>query len=212
MTLNTRLNINSGEVVIEQKHSLQELENQVSGSEWLDSQQFKNVSRRCEWLTSRAIVRRELSLMGLVVDGVARVVEYAECGAPILSRELNSNLNISISHSGDFVVVALSERRCAVDIEHSERRVEHLLSRFASPGEVDMVESAELNPLVLWCSKEALYKMAGRSELSFINDLVVHSISKSSDGTATLNCSITPDTTLRLSAYTINNHILVVTD
>ncbi|MFR9649026.1 MAG: 4'-phosphopantetheinyl transferase superfamily protein [Rikenellaceae bacterium] len=210
MALNGRLKFDGGEVIIESKRPLQELENQVSSFEWVESQRFKSQSRRCEWLMSRATVRRELRSMGLSVDQVAQVIEYAPCGAPLLSRELNANLNISISHSRDCVAVALSERRCAVDIEQPERRVEHLLSRFASPREVEIVESLELNPLVLWCAKESLYKMAGRSELSFIDDLVVDSMTKNSDGTISLDCTIAHDSKLKMTSHLTDDYLLVV--
>lgn len=86
---------------------------------------------------------------------------------------------ISISHSGDFVAVLISENNeVGVDIELIGDKAVRVKNKFMSDFELDCFE--KLNPdlrrdftHLLWGAKEALFKLYAKGELSFKENLVL---------------------------------------
>ena len=115
--------------------------------------------RRAEYLTWRAVVRRELG------DDVG--IAYDALGAPVLT---NRAVHISVAHCAGRIAVCASPERCAVDIEPQARDFSRAASRYLTPEEEALSDEALL-PGIVWCAKEALYKLAGRRELDFRRDL-----------------------------------------
>lgn len=124
---------------------------------------FGNERRRREFLTWRAIVRREL--------GRDIRIAYDEVGAPILP---DGGACVSVAHCADRVAVCLSPNRCAVDIEPSDRDFTRAASRFLTPSEAALADDPRW-PGFVWCAKETLYKYAGRRNLDFRKDLCIES-------------------------------------
>lgn len=120
---------------------------------------FGSEQRRREWLTWRAVVRREL--------GSEATIAYNEQGAPFVE---GSSLYLSVSHARDCVAVLLSDERCGVDMERTDRRFERVKAKYLAPEE----ETLSTDPhflAIAWCAKEALYKYAGVEGLSFAEDI-----------------------------------------
>ena len=111
---------------------------------------FGSERRRREYLTWRALVRREL--------GRDVHIAYDAVGAPVLE---NRPEHLSVSHCDGRVAVCLSLRRCAVDIEPVTRNFGRVLSRYMTPEEQALADDPLL-PAAVWCAKETLYKYAGR--------------------------------------------------
>lgn len=120
---------------------------------------FGSERRRREYLTWRALVRREL--------GRDVHIAYDAVGAPVLE---NRPEYLSVSHCDGRVAVCLSLRRCAVDIEPVTRNFGRVLSRYMTPEEQALADDPLL-PAAVWCAKETLYKYAGRRELDLLHDL-----------------------------------------
>lgn len=120
---------------------------------------FGSERRRREYLTWRALVRREL--------GRDVHIAYDAVGAPVLE---NRPEYLSVSHCDGRVAVCLSLRRCAVDIEPVTRNFGRVLSRYMTPEEQALADDPLL-PAAVWCAKETLYKYAGRRELDLLRDL-----------------------------------------
>lgn len=120
---------------------------------------FGSERRRREYLTWRALVRREL--------GRDVHIAYDAVGAPVLE---NRPEHLSVSHCDGRVAVCLSLRRCAVDIEPVTRNFGRGLSRYMTPEEQALADDPLL-PAAVWCAKETLYKYAGRRELDLLRDL-----------------------------------------
>ena len=120
---------------------------------------FVSERRRAEYLTWRAVVRRELG------DDVG--IAYDALGAPVLT---NRAVHISVAHCAGRIAVCASPERCAVDIEPQARDFSRAASRYLTPEEEALSDEALL-PGIVWCAKEALYKLAGRRELDFRRDL-----------------------------------------
>lgn len=113
---------------------------------------FKGEARQKEWLATRALLAE--------VVGQDSTVLYDACHKPYLS----SGGYLSISHTSDYVAVALSEvEPVGVDIELLCRNVETAAHRFVNDGELEKVPLCGRNTLLLccWCAKEALFKLTG---------------------------------------------------
>ena len=83
--------------------------------------------------------------------------------------------NISITHSQDFVMIALSPRPIGIDIERCTPRILRLAPRF-TPWQAppDMNELTQIQAYTqLWTIKEALYKIADQPSVRFYEDLQV---------------------------------------
>lgn len=73
---------------------------------------------------------------------------------------LDCPYNFSISHSGDCVVVAVSDRNIGVDIQHIDDKYLQVKGRVCSDAENDSIKSAE-DFVRLWTLKEATVKNIG---------------------------------------------------
>ena len=124
---------------------------------------FVSERRRAEFLTWRAVVRRELG------DDVG--IAYDALGAPVLT---NRAVHISVAHCAGRIAVCASPERCAVDIEPASRDFSRAESRYTTPSERALSDDP-LWPGIVWCAKEALYKYSGRRELDFRKDLRIGS-------------------------------------
>ena len=95
---------------------------------------------------------------------------YTPEGKPQLEEQY-----ISITHSHNFVMIALSLRPIGIDIERCTPRILRLASRF-TPWQApsDMDELTQIRAYTqLWTIKEALYKIADFPSVRFYEDLQV---------------------------------------
>lgn len=114
---------------------------------------FRSKKRCTEWLAVRAMVARRLG------DTVR--IAYDSAGKPSLE---GLALNISISHTRGYAVVAFSQKDgVGVDVELLSRDVVAVAGRYMSAEMLEEVspEKRNLVALVHWCAKEALYKIVG---------------------------------------------------
>ena len=98
------------------------------------------------------------------------VLYYTQEGKPQLEEQY-----ISITHSHDFVMIALSPRPIGIDIEHCTPRILRLAPRFTpwqAPPNMDELTQIQAYTQ-LWTIKEALYKIADQPSVRFYEDLQV---------------------------------------
>ena len=82
---------------------------------------------------------------------------------------------ISITHSQDFVMIALSPRPVGIDIERCTPRILRLAPRFTpwqAPSDMDELTQIQAYTQ-LWTIKEALYKVTNLPSVRFYEDLQV---------------------------------------
>lgn len=136
----------------------------VTPAELAAAQGFLREKRRREYLTWRAVVRREL--------GADVGIAYDAAGAPVVDRE---GVYIGVSHCAGRVAVSISDAPCAVDIEPEGRDFSRAVPRYMSAAEQALSDDPLLEAVV-WCAKEALYKYAGQPGLDLLHDLHVDSV------------------------------------
>lgn len=163
---------------------------------------FKGEGRQKEWLATRALLAE--------VVGRDTVVLYDAFHKPYLS----SGGYLSISHTGEYVAVALScVEPVGVDIELLCRNVEAAAYRFVNEGELEKAPYYDRNTFLLccWCAKEALFKLAGNLGGTFKDNISVDLSSLSLSGSFMANVSGLghKDSAYRAN-YVIDKGLLVV--
>ena len=157
--------------------------------------------RRSEWLSWRAIVRRELlAATGCAAQEVR--IAYNEIGAPVVE---NSPVHVAVSHCKGSVAVALSDAPCAVDIESLGRDFGRVASRYMAGAEAALCSDPRW-PAVLWSAKECLYKYAVRRELDLLRDLRIEQVDF---GAGTLVGRIGDGAPLRLCFFFLAGRVVV---
>lgn len=99
-------------------------------------------SMAAEWLLIYAAAREGFSAPLAVTVG--------EHGKPYID-----GLHFSLSHSGDVVACAVSDRPVGLDLQQRRRVSARLNDRIAHPDDM------ACEPLSLWCDKEAVLKLLG---------------------------------------------------
>lgn len=88
---------------------------------------------------------------------------YEKSGKPYL---INFPYYFNLSHSGDYVACALSDREVGVDLQvHRAAGIQRVAGRFFSPAEADALMRAEDREAFffrLWARKEAYGKLTGK--------------------------------------------------
>lgn len=111
-------------------------------------------------LAGEALVRRFLREQGL---GDHHEIQKGEKGKPFIA---GINVHFNVSHSGDHVVAAFSDRRVGIDIERRGRVRLEIAARFFHPGEVAALlatrEEERASALAdYWAIKESFLKYLG---------------------------------------------------
>ena len=139
--------------------SVSELMDHINGRFTVSLTGITNPNRQKERLASRLLIE-------LLCDG-HQPIDYKENGEPYFTQ---CNLYLSISHTKNYVAVAVAPFRIGIDIEHTSDRVLRITEKFLNTTE--LAELARLkNPaptaLLYWCAKEALYKKLTEKEPEF---------------------------------------------
>jgi len=127
---------------------------------------FRNISRKVEWLSVRALVKNMLGKD-------TRIIYNAE-NKPFVKGYTH---NISISHSNNLTAVLLSpDKRVGIDLEFMTGKISKVADKFINSKE-KITSDPELikNHLYLhWCAKETMYKICEKQDVNFRDGLTVH--------------------------------------
>ena len=118
-------------------------------------------------------------------------INYLSNGKPVLTN----GQYISISHSGEYVVVAVGKESVGIDIERKNPKLHKISSRFYHPDDVVPQNKDALTQLqYVWTAKESIYKLAGVAGLSFKQDIhLTHFYRNNTKATALLREQKTVD-------------------
>lgn len=99
-------------------------------------------------------------------------INYAKNGKPLLTN----GLGFSVSHSGNYAAIIINDTPCGIDIEKVSEKVDRIKHKFLNKAELDDIHSSD-HPLrmltIYWSAKEALYKLYGKKELIFQDQLLI---------------------------------------
>ncbi len=129
--------------------------------------------KRLEWLASRLAIQHLMGTAGNSYHGIFK----DSCGKPHL---VDSRGHISLAHCYPYAVAALNTQSpVGIDIERPRPKLVRIAPRFLSQDEL---KAAGTDPVTLckyWSGKEALYKVYGRKNLIFKQDISLKRMSNS---------------------------------
>jgi 4'-phosphopantetheinyl transferase len=146
----------------------------LSDSDLTAFHSFKSDKRKREWVS----VRTALRMLDPAVQGS---ITYNADGRP----NLIGDRSISISHSGNYIAIMLSDAgKTGIDIEEIHPRIELLAKKFVNENEKSFIMHANQMRIyhVIWGAKEVLFKIYSRGGIDFRKDLHVNPFEYQVDG------------------------------
>ena len=126
---------------------------------------FKNISRKVEWLSVRALVKTML--------GKDTRILYNSENKPFVRGNTHS---ISITHSNNLTAVIISkDKRVGIDLEFMSGKISKVADKFMNDKE-NLTSDPEMKKYHLylhWCAKEALYKICDKQDINFKHGLTI---------------------------------------
>lgn len=120
---------------------------------------FKLTKRKLEWLGTRALLK-------VILDEDVKIT-YNKKGKPSL---LNSHYKISITHSGNYIAIIISEKYdVGVDIEKVTDTFFKIKHKFMNLDELARMPKTESSKYMCahWCAKETLIKITGEKHFDY---------------------------------------------
>jgi 4'-phosphopantetheinyl transferase len=148
---------------------------------------LNNGKRNLHWLGTRVLLRKMLNT-DAYID-----VDVDAHGKPYLK---NFPQHISLSHSFDYAAVMISaDKEVGIDIELVKRKIERVALKFMSPEEMAFIDEARRveHLYICWCAKEAVYKLHGKKNVSFLQNIRLQPFQCCDNGLFQASL-ITPDT------------------
>ncbi len=145
---------------------------------------IKAEKRKIEFLSVRLLLKELI--------GKKQEIQYLQTGKPELKTRKQ---NISISHSANFVVILLSDKKIGIDVEDTRRNVEKIVTRFLHNDELQQIQNTnnqQVAKILYWGAKEAVFKCTNKQNVEFKKQIIIDPFSLKEEGkfTATLNKTI----------------------
>ena len=188
MPLLSKTEENNATILIwELTESIQELEKISSFS---NTSHLHSEKRKKDFICSRLLLKEYNSDLQ---------ISYTENGSPILSNEEF----ISISHSANLIVIAVSKKNIGIDIQEITEKPKKLFSKFGNSHHTNL--SKEKCTLV-WSIKESVFKYHKIGNVDFRKDIYIPSFTEKEKQ----KLEITFKNKVTLSAFykRINNYYL----
>ena len=162
--------------------SLDQLKALVSEDEISSCDHF-HPKKQLEHLASRLLVKTLCQNQSWEYQGI----EKDEHGKPFFT---NLPYHLSISHSPPWVGALIDQKKpCGIDIERPREQLLKIKRKFLNPTEqMECGENLDLLCLY-WCAKESVYKIHGRKQLSFADNIQVKNSSNEMISTEIVNTS-----------------------
>jgi len=137
----------------------------LNDEEQADLDLVKVQSRRLEWLGARTALK-------FLVNSFGQFYIYKdEFGKPHLK---DSTIGISISHANGFGAAAINlSGKIGIDIETERPQIQRIAKKFLHTSEKPWADGNDEKLTKVWTAKEALYKLHGRTQLIFAEQLIV---------------------------------------
>ncbi len=165
--------------------------------------EFKNPKRRKEWLSARVLLKE--------LTGSYSVISYDQYGKPLLD---DKKYQISVSHSNNYLCLILSkEKEVGVDIEFVSDKIARIALKFLHDEEMEQIDKNSILELYLhWCAKETLYKLHGKGDLDFKNNIFIEPFNIDQNKSSFRGIVTSPHgnkKTFDLFYFTINDYVVV---
>ncbi len=122
-------------------------------------QSFGSKKRQLQWLAVRFLTYEKF--------GIDEEIQYSPAGQPLLNC-----CQISISHTGQLVAVAISNSALGLDVEQINRNFRRIAVKYVNDSEQKATTTQHL--ALLWSAKEAVYKLWAERGLGFKQNIILN--------------------------------------
>jgi 4'-phosphopantetheinyl transferase len=137
----------------------------IAGHNLKDLNNISHPQKRREWLASRNLIK--IITEQTVGDYVGTYKD--DHGKVYLS---NNQAHISITHTHDYVAAILDPtNQVGIDMEKLDAKLQRTAPKFLNEPEHDHATGNIRLLAIYWCAKEAIYKLYGRTKVSFKDDI-----------------------------------------
>lgn len=162
-------------------------------------------TKRLEFLAVRALLRTVCGRLGIDYQGTSK----DEFGKPHLK---GAHQHISLTHSFPFVAVQIdAQQSVGIDLEQPKQNLLRVASRVFNADELMRAGESLTLLCILWCAKEALYKLYGKRGLSFKTQVAIQGLQQPSEGTLVGHVLVNPMIRATLQYETNREYVLVTT-
>ena len=152
-----------------------------------------NGKRNLHWLSTRVLLRRMMNTS-----------DYIDCQVDSSGKPYLTNFphRISLSHSFDYAAVMISKNKeVGIDIELIKDKIDRIAHKFMSDDELAFISEHRIEHLyACWCAKEAIYKLHGKKNISFLDHIRIKPFNY--PGSGSFQASL--DTGSQINDYTVH--------
>jgi len=139
----------------------------LSSYEQIEYKKIQNIKRKKEWLSARITMLSICEALDIKYKGTYK----DENKKPHL---IGVPWHISISHSFPYAAALINTSGpCGIDIEMAKPSLFHVSRRFLNEEELKQIPRSPMHLCSAWAAKEVLFKIYGRKNLSFKNNLLL---------------------------------------
>ena len=102
------------------------------------------------------------------------LVSYSELGKPYL----NSKKNISVTHSGSYAALIVSDEQVGIDLEEFGEKIKKIEKKFLDVELNYPIDLSTSNLLVYWNIKESIFKSLENKPMDFRKNIIVLPLEK----------------------------------
>ena len=125
-------------------------------------------------------------------------ITYNKWGAPTL----NTNKNISISHSKNIIAIIISKKNVALDIEMISKKPLKIKDKFLSNH--DKISHSIEETTLAWSAKETIFKLHQKGDIDYKSDIQIKEINHDENQITVLF----NDNNIVLNHNKLNNHFV----
>ncbi|MBU2912726.1 4'-phosphopantetheinyl transferase family protein [Reichenbachiella agariperforans] len=126
--------------------------------------------KKAEHIASRQLIESMCRDMDIPFHGICKDSH----GKPHL---IDSTHHISISHSYPKITALINlDEPCGIDLERPREQLQRTKHKFLNPSELKACGDDLHKLCIYWCTKESIYKMHGRKNLSFAQNIEINRI------------------------------------
>ena len=167
--------------------SLEEIKKSINDDNY---KTYKSLKRQKEYICTRLLLTE--------IDCNFSIT-YNKWGAPTL----NTNKNISISHSNNLIAIIVSKKNVAIDIEMISKKPLKIKDKFLSI--FDNISHTIEETTLAWSAKETIFKLYQKGDIDYKSDIQIKEINYDENQITVLF----KDNNIVLNYNKLNNHFLV---
>jgi 4'-phosphopantetheinyl transferase len=124
--------------------------------------------KKREWMAGRMVISLLTERSGLVFRGLWK----DEHGKPFL---IDCPHFISLTHTQEYIGAAIHPYSpIGIDMEKKHEKLIRTAGKYLTDPERERAGNQVQDLCIMWCAKEAIFKLNGRKKVSFKDDILIH--------------------------------------